>query len=137
MDPALVEIAEQGTAFTAVDYLRGMAVRNELGIRMGAFHTRYDLLLTPTLPVAAFPAGEDFPRTVAGREATFLSWTPFTYPFNLTGQPAATVPCGQTSDGLPVGLQIVGRVREDARVLRAAAAFEEARPWAGARPDLG
>jgi aspartyl-tRNA(Asn)/glutamyl-tRNA(Gln) amidotransferase subunit A len=62
---------------------------------------------------------------------------PFTYPFNLTGQPAASVPCGFTSDGLPVGLQIVGRWRDEATVLRAAACFEAAQPWAAIRPSIG
>ena len=62
---------------------------------------------------------------------------PFTYPFNLTGQPAASVPCGFTSDGLPVGLQIVGRWRDEATVLRAAACFEAAQPWTGIRPSIG
>jgi aspartyl-tRNA(Asn)/glutamyl-tRNA(Gln) amidotransferase subunit A len=66
-----------------------------------------------------------------------LSWTAFTYPFNLSGQPAATVPCGFARDGLPVGLQIVGRLREDALVLRAAAAFEQACPWQGTTPPIG
>jgi aspartyl-tRNA(Asn)/glutamyl-tRNA(Gln) amidotransferase subunit A len=94
----------------------------------------HDLFLTPTLPVTAFPAGDDHPAEVAGNPVGLLDWTPFTYPFNLTGQPAATVPCGLASNGLPVGLQIVGRVGADALVLQAAAAFEEAHPWR--LPDL-
>ena len=89
---------------------------------------RCDLMLTPTLPVTAFAAGLDQPGSVAGRTTEYLSWTAFTYPFNVTGQPAATVPCGSV-DGLPVGLQIVGRRGADALVLRAAAAFEQAHPW--------
>jgi aspartyl-tRNA(Asn)/glutamyl-tRNA(Gln) amidotransferase subunit A len=137
LDPGRLALINYATRWNGVDVAATVLQRADFYDRARVFMDRYDLLLTPTLPVTAFPAGEDFPRTVAGREATFLSWTPFTYPFNLTGQPAATVPCGSASDGLPVGLQIVGRVREDGRVLRAAAAFEEARPWAGARPDLG
>jgi aspartyl-tRNA(Asn)/glutamyl-tRNA(Gln) amidotransferase subunit A len=73
---------------------------------------------------------------VAGETTSYLSWTPYTYVFNLTGQPAATVPCGFAADGLPVGLQIVGRWRDDATVLRAAAAFEVARPWSEHRPPV-
>jgi aspartyl-tRNA(Asn)/glutamyl-tRNA(Gln) amidotransferase subunit A len=96
----------------------------------------YDLILTPTLPCTAFPVGFDHPGTVAGKPTTYLGWTPFTYPFNLTGQPAATVPCGFDANGLPIGLQIVGRWRDDVTVLRAAAAFEEARPWADKRPEI-
>jgi aspartyl-tRNA(Asn)/glutamyl-tRNA(Gln) amidotransferase subunit A len=64
------------------------------------------------------------------------AWTPFTFPFNLTGQPAASVPCGFTTRGLPIGLQIVGRRFDDVSVLRASAAFERARPWAAARPPI-
>jgi aspartyl-tRNA(Asn)/glutamyl-tRNA(Gln) amidotransferase subunit A len=123
LDPGLVAVAERGAGFSAVDYLDAMAVRNDLGTRMGAFHQRYDLLLTPTLPIPAFAVGVDAPPPYAG---TWTSWTPFTYPFNLTQQPAASVPCGLTSDGLPVGLQIVGPRHADARVLAAAHAFQQA-----------
>ncbi|HAE47125.1 MAG TPA: amidase, partial [Tistrella mobilis] len=84
------------------------------------------LLLTPTLPLTAFKTGrevpEDWPST------RWPTWTPFTYPFNLTGQPAASIPCGFDRDGLPVGLQIVGPVGADALVLRVARAFERVRP---------
>jgi aspartyl-tRNA(Asn)/glutamyl-tRNA(Gln) amidotransferase subunit A len=99
----------------------------------------YDLLLTPTLPVTAFAAGDDHPPPNGDRPASVLGWTCFTYPFNMTGHPAATVPAGLAADGLPVGLQIVGGWREDATVLRAAAAYEELRPWLAslAGADLG
>lgn len=123
LDPGLVRVAERGARHSAADYLGAMAVRNELGTLMGAFHRRYDLLLTPTLPIPAFAAGVDAP---AGYTGTWTSWTPFTYPFNLTQQPAASVPCGSTSEGLPVGLQIVGPRHADARVLAAAHAFQQA-----------
>jgi len=81
-----------------------------------------------------FAAGMERPLESHGRSR--LSWVAFTYPFNLTGQPAATVPCGFTADGLPVGLQIVGARLQDVLVLRAAAAFEAAVPWAASRPTL-
>ena len=96
----------------------------------------YDLLLTPTLPVTAFTADEDYPTQIDGQRTTYLSWTAFTYPFNVTEQPAATVPCGFASNGLPVGLQIVGRWRDNVAVLRASAAFEEIAPWAETRPSV-
>lgn len=101
-----------------------------------AFFDRYDLLLTPTVACPPFALGLDHPGEVAGKAVTPYGWIPYTYPFNLTGQPAASVPCGFTRDGLPIGLQIVGRRFDDATVLRAAAAFERARPWANARPGL-
>jgi aspartyl-tRNA(Asn)/glutamyl-tRNA(Gln) amidotransferase subunit A len=101
---------------------------------MGRFHQTYDLLLTPTLPITAFPKGRDVPHR--WRSADWTSWTPYTYPFNMTQQPAASVPCGFTSSGLPVGLQIVGPRHADALVLRAARAYERATDWASTRPPL-
>jgi aspartyl-tRNA(Asn)/glutamyl-tRNA(Gln) amidotransferase subunit A len=89
------------------------------------------------LPVTAFTAGLDEPDDWQRATLAPLDWTPFTFPFNLTGQPAATVPCGFDSTGLPVGLQIVGRWRDDSTVLRAAAAFESAMPWTDFKPPLG
>ncbi len=100
------------------------------------FFERYDLLLTPTVASPPFPHGILYPGEIdgvkVGREASSI----FTYPFNLTGQPAASVPCGFTKDGLPIGLQIVGRRFDDVTVLRASAAFETARPWIARRPAL-
>jgi aspartyl-tRNA(Asn)/glutamyl-tRNA(Gln) amidotransferase subunit A len=116
-DPGLAKVLERGRRFSAVDYLEADAVRSDLGHRMALFHRRYDLLLTPTVAVPALPYGE-------GDHPDWIDWTPFSYPFNMTRQPAATVPCGLTTNGLPVGLQIVGPLYADALVLRAAKAIE-------------
>ncbi len=126
MDPGLVEVAEQGAQIGMLDLLDAVQQRGALGVTMNQFHEKYDLLLTPTLPLAAFDAGQD----VAGvmKERHWTDWTPFSYPFNLTQQPAASIPCGLTADGLPVGLHIVGPRYHDARVLRAARAFESLQP---------
>ena len=97
-----------------------MKARESVGSLLKRFHARYDLLLTPTLPLAAFQAGIDFPPGDGG----WVDWTPFSYPFNLSQQPAATVPCGLTSAGLPAGLQIVGPMHRDGLVLKAAHAYE-------------
>jgi aspartyl-tRNA(Asn)/glutamyl-tRNA(Gln) amidotransferase subunit A len=130
-DPGRWRVVERGMAMTAAD--RETAADAIAGYRaaMDAFFARRDLLVTPTLPCPPFAAGADQPGSVAGRPTEYLSWTAFTYPFNVTGQPAATVPCGVTPDGLPVGLQLVGRRGEDGLVLRAARAFEAAFPWPG------
>ena len=97
----------------------------------------YDLLLTPTMATTAFNAGAMRPTELAGKPmASPGDWTPFCEPFNLTGQPAATIPCGFATNGLPIGLQIVGRWHGDATVLRAAAAYEDATPWHDQRPVL-
>ena len=127
LDPGLVEIAAEGAACATADYLQAMADRAALGERMGRFHQDWDLLLTPTLPIAAFAAGAEFPQT--GPYAGWRDWTPFTYPFNLTQQPAASVPCGFTASGAPIGVQIVAGKYADALVLRAARAMESVNPF--------
>lgn len=124
---------------TPIDLAKVYFHREDLWERLMPFFEEYDVLLTPTTACAAFDITEEpmlGPREVAGVPATPASWASFTFPFNFSGQPAASIPCGFTEAGLPVGLQIVGpRYREDL-VLKAAAAFEEARPWAQERPDL-
>ena len=136
LDRGLVRLTEIGLKASAADYIRATNRSHILWEKMEAFFEKYELLLTPTLSVPPFPVGIDWPREVAGQKVHPLNYLVFTYPFNLTGQPAASVPCGWTADGLPVGLQIIGRRFEDATVLRAAAAFEEARPWADRWPGL-
>jgi aspartyl-tRNA(Asn)/glutamyl-tRNA(Gln) amidotransferase subunit A len=125
-DPGFVKVASDGEHERAVDYVAADMVRTTLGQRMAAFHERYDLLLTPMMPVPALPVGQDLndPAT----ERSWIDWSPFSYPFNMTRQPAATVPCGLTEAGLPIGLQIVGPLYAEDRVLRAARAFEETQP---------
>jgi aspartyl-tRNA(Asn)/glutamyl-tRNA(Gln) amidotransferase subunit A len=102
---------------------------------MGRFHAQYDVLVTPTLPLTAFPVGQDVPDGSESPEWT--SWTPYTYPFNLTQQPALSVPCGLTSAGLPVGLQIVGPRHADALVLRVGQAYQAVTDWHLRQPSLG
>ena len=124
LDPGLLEVAELGAKVSAAEVLDAQLKRGALGTQMNLFHRDYDLLVTPTLAVAAFDVGREFPQ---GKKR-WIDWTPFSFPFNLTQQPAASIPCGFTQDGLPVGLHIVGRKYDDALVLRAARAFELARP---------
>ena len=134
MDPGLVEVAAEGAGFSALDLLAAENDRDEIAQRMAAFHQDYALLLTPALPITAFEVGVEVPP--GSGYARWPDWTPFSYPFNLTGQPAAVVPCGFTSEGMPVGLQIVGPRFADARTLRAAQAYEAACPTARGRPLL-
>ena len=95
---------------------------------MKQYHQAYDVLVTPTMPLPAFEAGREVP---AGSGLTrWPQWSPFSYPFNLTQQPACSVPCGFTSTGLPVGLQIIGAQGNDGLVLRLARAFERLAPAA-------
>ena len=138
MDPAFLRSVEGWGERTLIDAGRANIGRVQLWDTVRGFFERYDLLLTPTLPVPAFGARLHGALEIAGHKVKpgDLSWTPFTFPFNLTGQPAATVPCGFTESGLPVGLQIVGRRLDDVSVLRASAAFEQIAPWAHRRPPL-
>jgi aspartyl-tRNA(Asn)/glutamyl-tRNA(Gln) amidotransferase subunit A len=130
MDQGLVAAAEEGARQSALDYLEAMRIRMALGEKMGRFHDDYDLLLTAAVPIAPFEAGRDAPR----EGDNWTSWTPLTYPFNLTQQPAASVPWGFTSTGLPIGIQLVGRRHADHGVISAAKALQDARPWQNRRP---
>ncbi|EDP63097.1 hypothetical protein BAL199_30007 [alpha proteobacterium BAL199] len=126
IDPGLQQIAAEGAAFTLLEYLAAVKEREAMGTAMSLFHETYDVLLTPTLPIPAFEAGHEVPP---GSGLTrWTEWTPFSYPFNLTQQPAASIPCGRTSDGLPAGLQIVATKGRDDKVLTASAAYETVRP---------
>ncbi len=121
MDPGFRRIAEEGGKAGLLDYLAAMKAREAVGRSLTLFHRDYDLLLTPTLPIPAFDAGLEAPP----QEGEWVDWTPFSYPFNLTQQPAISVPCGLTGAGLPAGLQIVGRRYDDRLVLKAAHAYEQ------------
>lgn len=129
MDPGFVRSGITGNGLRAVDLATALVRRAALAETMRRYHERFDLLLTPTMPVTALPVGRDVHEDGSWGE-DWVNWSPFTYPFNLTGQPAASVPCGLAANGLPVGLQIVAPPRRDDLVLRAARAFESAAPFA-------
>ena len=134
LDPAVAEILDGALDATVADYYAKVFARYELREKVRRFFERYDLLLTPTVPVPAFEAGVDVPPQLPDRNV--VSWVYYTYPFNLTGNPAASVPCGSTAEGLPVGLQVVAGTNREADVLRLSAAFELARSWADSYPEL-
>jgi amidase len=137
MFPPLVWNIELGSTMTAVQWAKAEMDRTQLWHRVRKFFERYDLLMTPTVAVPPFPHAWDYPPEINGRRCeTYLDWFLLTYAITLTGLPAISVPAGWTADGLPVGLQIVGRRWGEAAVMRAAAALEAARPWAGRRPPL-
>ena len=136
MDPGLVACIEDGLRYSVVDYVEARGRKLAYWDSVRPLFETYALLLTPTLSVAAFPVGRLNPEGWPQHRWDWIDWASFSYPFNFTGQPAATVPAGFTPAGLPVGLQIVGRRFADLAVLQASAAFEAARPWAGRRPAL-
>ncbi|MBT9385956.1 amidase [Pseudooceanicola sp. CBS1P-1] len=128
MDPGLLDIAEQGRLLSARDLLRADQVRAELKVVMAKFHKDYDALMLPTMPLVAFEAGVDVPPGSGMSEWT--DWSPFTYPFNMTEQPATSVNCGFSAEGMPIGLQFVGPRFRDDIVLRLSAAYQAAHPEA-------
>jgi aspartyl-tRNA(Asn)/glutamyl-tRNA(Gln) amidotransferase subunit A len=127
MDPGILKLAEKGRGITTGDYIAAYTARTELHTAMLRFHERYDLLLTPTMPVTALKVGLETTEDGAYGD-DWTGWSPYTYPFNLTQQPAASVPSGLARNGLPMGVQIVGPLRGDQIVLRAARAIEQAMP---------
>jgi aspartyl-tRNA(Asn)/glutamyl-tRNA(Gln) amidotransferase subunit A len=127
-DPMLVAAVDGSPPVSVAEHLAAQLRRADLANAFARFHARFDLLLTPALPLPAFEAGHLVPPSGEWGSA-WCDWSPFSYPFNLTTQPAASVPCGLTAAGLPIGMQIVGPVGADALVLRAARAFEEAVPF--------
>ena len=134
LDPAVVTTLSGGLDRSMVEFFTQVFARYDFREKMRRFFERYDLLLSPTLPCAAFDVGHDTPPGLGARN--IVSWVYYTYPFNLTGQPAASIPAGFTAEGLPVGLQMVAGINREVDILRAAAAFEEAAPWADRKPPL-
>ena len=125
-----------GLEMKAVDFVKAQIQRSEFRDQVRRFFERYDLLLLPTIPILPFKAGVPAEDALKGQPVDPRNWTPFTSPFNLSQNPAATVPAGFSKEGLPVGLQIVGRRFADLTVLQASAAFEALRPWQAERPSL-
>jgi aspartyl-tRNA(Asn)/glutamyl-tRNA(Gln) amidotransferase subunit A len=136
MDPGLVACIEAGAGVSVVDYLLWRERKMAYVSAINHWFEDWDFLLTPAVSVAAFPADLLMPAHWPAHEWDWVSWAEFSYPFNMSWNPAASVPCGFTADGLPVGLQVVGRRFDDLGVLQASAAFEAAQPWADKRPTL-
>ncbi|MBV9547666.1 MAG: amidase, partial [Chloroflexi bacterium] len=135
-EPSMLEQMDRGGRATAAQVGQAILARTTFYEQARRFIEPYDLLLTPVMPLGAWSVSEP-PATIDGRATpTLFDRLPFTFPWNLTGWPAASVPCGFTSEGLPIALQIVGKWRDDLTVLRAAAAFETLQPWAARRPPV-
>ena len=132
LDPAVADVLKDALRQTSEEYYTKVFRRYELREKMRVFFEPFDLLLTPALPCAAFDVGLNTPPQHADR--SIVSWVYYTYPFNLTGQPAASIPAGFTRSGLPVGLQMVAKINHETDIFRAAAAYEAVRPWADKIP---
>ena len=130
----MIRFIERNKDKSAIEYANLCFELAEFWEKIEPVFEKYDILLTPAVAVPPFDLGGYGPREIAGEKAAPLDWMAFSYPFNITGQPAASVPCGWTEGDLPIGLQIVGRRFDDVTVLRAAAAFEQAFPWTNRQP---
>ncbi len=135
LDPDVAETLGGGLDGSIADFFTSLFERYDFRETARRYFERYDLLLSPTLPCAAFDVGRNTPP--GHEDRNIVSWVYYTYPFNLTGQPAASIPAGFTAEGLPVGLQMVAAINREVDIFRAAAAFEEAAPWAARRPPAG
>ncbi len=134
VEPSLVKMIEAGCRISAEAFVQASIARNEFYHQARQFFETYDLLLTPQMPLGAWGINEE-PTEINGTATpSMFDRLNFTFPFNLTGQPAASVPCGFTQEGLPVALQIVGPWHADKLVLQAAAAFEQVQPWTDNKP---
>jgi aspartyl-tRNA(Asn)/glutamyl-tRNA(Gln) amidotransferase subunit A len=136
-EPEYRDVIAKGQTYSGVDYMVATHRRMTLRNRFDDLFRKVDALVTPTVAVTAFAAGTIGISEIDGRKVdAHLGWSPFSWPINLAGLPAATVPCGCDREGLPIGLQIVApRLSEDT-ILSVAAAFERARPWADAWPQF-
>lgn len=124
LDPGLYTVIEEARAFSLDDYLDAVAERGSIARRLGALHDRYDVLVSPAVAVKPLPAGEEVADGTT--QSRWIDWAQYAYPFNLSQQPAASVPCGFTPDGCPVGLQVIGPRFSDYRLLRLCAGLEQA-----------
>ena len=136
LDPGLLPCVEQAVQLSGLDYSDALQARDEFWHQVRRVYETFDLLITPTLAVPPFAVNQDNADPFPGEQLGDLQWTRFTYPINLTGQPAISVPAGWTESDLPVGLQIIGNRFDDRRVLRAARALELIQPWADRWPQL-
>ena len=136
MDPGLVACIRAADRYSAEDYMNMRQRKLDYVYSVHRWFDDWDLLLTPAVSVAAFPADQLLPSHWPQHDWDWTVWAEFSYPFNFSGNPAASVPCGFTDEGLPVGLQIVGKRFADLTVLQASAAFEGIRPWADKRPPI-
>jgi aspartyl-tRNA(Asn)/glutamyl-tRNA(Gln) amidotransferase subunit A len=142
IEPSLMQMIEDGRRVSGVEYGRANLQRSAFYDRVHRFFETCDLLVTPQQPVGAWladpgPGAHQGPTVIGGRATpSIFDRLGFTFPFNLTGHPAISVPCGLTGEGLPVGLQIVGKWHADRLVLRAAAVLEALQPWASRRPEI-
>ena len=142
---ALDGLSLYGALFVEELYLRGFFdgdSRNKISFQLGTFivdplsFQNFDVLITPTTAITAFELGITAPKTIEGKGVSPTGWQPFTFPFKFTGHPAASIPCGFDDEGLPIGIQIVGHLHDELKVLQVSKAFEDLAPWQNKKPNF-
>ncbi|MBA7661991.1 Acylamidase [subsurface metagenome] len=136
MDPDFLKLIDAGMTYSGLNIMKAMDKRIKFYEKISELFRKYDILITPTVAIPAFELGMMFPPEINGEAVGPTSWMPFTFPFNMTGNPAATIPCGWSKDGLPIGMQIVGPKFDELTVLQVSKAFEEIAPWQDKKPQL-
>ncbi|MFX1339582.1 MAG: amidase [Promethearchaeota archaeon] len=136
ISPTLLRLIDAGMNLSALEFLKAESQRQDIEPVVYQFFKNFDILITPTTAVPPFELGKMFPEKIAGKSVSPVGWMPFAFPFNLTWNPAASIPCGWTNDGLPIGMQIVGRKWDEATVLQVSKAFEEIAPWQDKKPTF-
>ena len=136
LDPALVETVEAGLDLSAYDFIRAMNIRKRFYEVIHQLFKKYDILITPTSICPAFELNKSFPDKIGNWVVPITKWCTLTYAFNLTGNPAASIPCGWSNDGLPIGMQIVGPRFDEKTVIQVSKAFEDIAPWQDKKPKF-
>jgi aspartyl-tRNA(Asn)/glutamyl-tRNA(Gln) amidotransferase subunit A len=136
IDPVLVQWVKAGLDFDATALPKAMNMRSQFYQKIYESFKNYDILITPTTAVPAFELGIPAPSTIEGKGVPPIGWQPFTFPFNFTGHPAASIPCGWSSEGTPIGMQIIGKRFQELLVLQISKAFENIAPWQHKRPSF-
>jgi aspartyl-tRNA(Asn)/glutamyl-tRNA(Gln) amidotransferase subunit A len=140
IDPDLTVSIKLGLDNTSMNIGKAMELRNKVYEVIYQYFKDYDILITPTTPCPAFKpgwldSGTVFP-TIGKKSLSIMSWMTFTYPFNMSGHPAASIPSGWDKSGLPIGMQIVGKRFDEKTVLQVSKAFEEIAPWQDKKPSF-
>jgi len=136
MDPDLIKMIEGGLNYDGFSIIKAMDVRKTIYESFYKIFKEYDILITPTTAVPAFDLGISFPSKIQDKNVSPTAWQAFTFPINLTGHPAASVPCGWSKEGLPFGMQIIGKMFDEKTVLQVSKAFEEIAPWQAKKPKF-
>jgi Asp-tRNA(Asn)/Glu-tRNA(Gln) amidotransferase A subunit family amidase len=136
IDPELIKMIDAGFEYSALEVMRAMSQRTTIYETFYKFFKNYDILITPTIAIPPFELGIMFPPKINGKNVSPTAWMPFTFPFNLTGHPAASIPCGWSNEGLPIGMQVIGNRFNDVLLLQVSQAFEEIAPWQEKRPNF-